>query len=277
MGSRCLFPNFCIIISRRASLTTDDIVLPNHISVMEKTKHQWRIVAPDYEPTNRFLSFFDLTCCPCGGYSRMSTHVKSITGGVPIPVENEDGFWTKDCFKFLACLPFYSCLVGKLHKDFRAAYNIDGSGCMDWLQSCCCPTGTVTRMEVESTLREEERRLVKHLPATLEETDSVTSIAEPYKNAAPMVYPKPVIDQIKESEPKVPPPIRKSTSRSQHSDHDVTVLTTIPETAAAAPVLDVQPATPIKSKRQHSLADDAQVPVGSNSKPWPLLKYLGQK
>lgn len=120
---------------------------------MEKTKTQWRIAAPDYEPSHPCLSCLDLTCCPCGGYSRVSTHVKSKLEAVPIPIDHEDGFFTKGCCLFLACLPFYSCLLGKLQKDFRRAYNIDGNGCLDCLQGCCCPTGTVTKMEIESTLR----------------------------------------------------------------------------------------------------------------------------
>lgn len=277
MGSRCLFPNFCIIISRRASLNTDDVLPPNRISVMGKTKNQWRIVAPDYEPTHSCLSCLDLSCCPCGGYSRVATHVKSFNGQAPIIIEHEDGFWTKDCCKFLACLPFYSCLIGNLQKQFRGAYNIDGNCCMDFCQGCCCPTGSVMRMEVEYTLRQEERRLVKGLPSILEESDSNASIPEPYKKPAPMVYPKPIFDQLTDTGQKLPPPIRKSTSRSHHSDHDVAILTTIPEGATGAPVLDIQPATPAKSKRQHSLTDDALVPVTTSPKPWPLLKYLGQK
>lgn len=277
-SSRCLLPSFCIILSRQSSLNAFDVLTPNRISVMEKTKNQWRIVAPDYEPTHPCLSCLDLSCCPCGGYSRMATHVKSVTSEAPIVVAHEDGFWTGDCFKFLACLPFYSCLIGRLQKNFRGVYNIDGRSYMDCLQGCCCPAGAVSRMEVEATLREEEQRLVRGLPSILEETGSDISVPEPYKNTISMVYPKPVIDQLKESvDQKVPPPIRKSTSRSHPPDHDVAILAPIPEGAAAATVLDIEAASPAKPQRQHSLADDSQVTVASGRRNWPLLKYLGQK
>lgn len=161
------------------------------------------------------------------------------------------------------------------------------------MEGCCCPAGTVTRMELEGLVRQEERRM-KGLPSILDESDASPSFVDPYKQPSPMVYPKAVVEQIKSETPDSPPKVpvyRKLISHSnKDADYDVTALSTIPETnrepSTAEPVLSLQhtsPKSPPKASklpvksRKHSLQDDATTPIPANTKAWPLLKYLGQK
>ena len=197
----------------------------------------------------------------------------------------------------------YGCFVGRLQTAFRQIYNIEGNGFKDYLSGCCCPAASVTRMEMEATVRSEERRLLKELPSILEESDSNLSLVETYKSQTPMVCPKPVVSQIRteNSSPTVPvgkvPALRQTTASRSHrnSDADASTLATIPEAVPSpvTPVLSVQQPSGIEVERprdapviiqvpdnqakRHSLQHDPVVPVNASTKPWPLLKYLGQK
>ena len=143
-----------------------------------------------------------------------------------------------------------------------------------------CPAGSVSRMEMEATVREEERRLSNVCPIT------ASNIASTYKHTSPMRYPTPLAeqprhDQAVTEQSSVATSDGKSKSPLKDSDQEMEILEARPEPSSATePVLplDAGPSRQqevAKYSKRHTLNDDAQAPVVVNTRPWTILKFLG--
>ncbi|KAG9252865.1 uncharacterized protein F5Z01DRAFT_638030 [Emericellopsis atlantica] len=175
----------------------------------------------------------------------------------------------------------YSCLITKLQSDFRKVYNLKGNLCLDCSSACLCPAGSVSRMEMEATVREEERRLSNGCPVT------ASNIAETYKYTSPLRYPTPLAEQPRHDQAVTEQSsVATSGGTSKHSlknsDQEMEILETKPDPPPAA-----EPALPLDAgasrqqevarySKRHAPNDDAQAPVVVNTRPWTILRFLGQ-
>lgn len=159
------------------------------------------------------------------------------------------------------------------------------------MDACCCPAGTVTRMEMEAIVRQKEHQILKSTPSALGESGSAGVSVDRYQNHSPMIYPKPIGNYVNIKHPEPAPKSKDGRFKSafcrrkENSEHDVAVLDTIPEgspePSIAAPVFSPWPLTdesPLsKISKSHPWQDGANMNVSTGTKPWPLFEYLGQK
>ncbi len=149
-------------------------------------------------------------------------------------------------------------------------------------------------MEMEAIVRRRSGHgAFKDLPCVFEESDSgSSSLHDKYTAMPPMEYPKPKMGSIndlrrhsEEFMAKVPAERTRSAAHSaKGSDYDVTALDTILESSrepsVAAPVLCLQPEVEelsSKKLRQASVQNELLAPTPTKGRPWPLLRYLGQR